>query len=107
MSDTTFVPRVEEHSFPPVAGVTSKLKGSLTIHTGDNDTPAQAPDKTEFYLSDMFDGPDDENQLHALQLVIVDPAGQNVWIDAGPEQLERLGEWLIREAQKLHGGEGL
>ena len=74
------------------AAETTEQVSCLMVHTGGSPKPAQL---TTF---DIFQ---DGEQVHATRLIITDTDGHDAWLDLAPYQVRQVGEWLIRECQRL------
>lgn len=112
MSAETFQPGDDEYTYEVFTdfdgkvygGETVKRAATLSIEHGWED-PAEPPAETKLHAYRIFDGgTDPEHQVHALRLIIVDPGGQDVWIDAAPGRMEHIAEWLFRQAAALQPG---
>lgn len=112
MSAETIQPGDDQHTYEVFTdfdgevygGETVKRAASLSIEHGGDD-PAEPPAETKLHAYHLFDGgTDPEHQVHALRLIVVDPGGQDVWIDAAPGQMEQIAEWLFRQAAALRPG---
>lgn len=48
-----------------------------------------------------FDIFQDGERAQKTRLVITDTDGHDAWLDLAPESLKQVGEWCVREAQRL------
>lgn len=80
---------------PEVDVETKEQISSLVIPTG--------PDQDDIHLStyDVFQG---GVKVHGTRVIIMDGNNHDAWLDLASDQVGRIGEWLVREGQRLQGG---